>query len=291
MKIAFLVQKKSSTKIQQELHEIGIRFEEHNRLFEQQVYASITALEKKMIDLFEKFRNEQRENLQHLRKEAFNNDGGALIYKNSAVDERLNNLEMHNNILQRRLNRADIIVKGLPKHIKNIRVPVLKIASLCGLPISHDGIQHCTYIHNGRSVLVKFNSVQHRDKLMMNFSKKRHLILKDIIGGDITSKVFLNDHLTPAAANLISTCRDLRMENKIIKYKFINTDVPKVRVTMLDNNVKILNLQQCSSMLSEAPYNDSINLLQTQNNIDWDPIMSSSSTVNQNLLSDTQLNN
>lgn len=104
MKIAFLVQKKSSTKIQQELHEIGIRFEEHNRLFEQQVYASITALEKKMIELFEKFRNEQRENLQHLRKEAFNNDGGALIYKNSAVDERLNNLEMHNNILQRRLN-------------------------------------------------------------------------------------------------------------------------------------------------------------------------------------------
>ncbi|KNC31662.1 hypothetical protein FF38_10084 [Lucilia cuprina] len=246
-----------------------------------------------MTELFERFCTEQREQLHQFRSESFRNNNTTDL-NNTTFDKRLNDLEMYNNILQSRLNRADIIVKGLPKHIKNLRVPILKIASLCGLPISHDGIQHCTYINNGRAVLVKLNSVQHRDKIMMNYSKKQHIVLKDIIGGDITSKVFLSDHLTRVAANLISICRDLRIENKILKYKFINADTPKVRVTLPDNNVKILCLQQCSVMLNEALSADNVacgppvNCYGTQNDIGWDPLMLSASTVRESSIHNSQ---
>lgn len=227
--------------------EIGKQFEEHNRIFKKQVMASITELEKKIFQLFEQFRVEQTERLNKIK----NDNNKKLNQVENAFNKRVCDLEVRNSILQRRLNRADIIIKGLPKSIRKLTEPILNIATQCGVSLSGSDIQHCTYIHNGRSVLVKLNSVQCRDAIMMNFAKKKFLILKDILGGNVSSKVFLRDHLTAAASELVSICRDLRIENKIISYKFINSDVPKVKVTLPNNTHKVLNLQQCTSMISD----------------------------------------
>lgn len=160
-------------------------------------------------------------------------------------------LETKNSILQRRLNRADIVITGLPQSIKHLRTPVKKIASLCKIQITDADIQHCTYFANGKSVLVKFNSVFTRDLIMGNYIKLADPILtKDIVCGEVRKEIHLGDHHTPAASQLLFICRKLRSAKKIQKYTFINTDVPAVKVTLNNNSVKKMYIQECTDLLN-----------------------------------------
>lgn len=168
-----------------------------------------------------------------------------------AADRRMASLERHNNILQRRMNRSNIVIVGLPKNIKDLRQHILKICLLCKVEVSCKEIQHCTYFASGKKVLVKFNSVQVRDEVMINYHKNRNLKLKDVIGGALQSDVYLNDHLTDSARTLIAVCRKLKEKNKIAKYTYKNYDVPKVRVKMMDNSEKTLIYEQCLELLDD----------------------------------------
>lgn len=166
-----------------------------------------------------------------------------------AANKRLAHLEMQNNIQQRRLNRSNIIILGLPKKIKDLRKHVLKIGSLCNVRVLNADIQHCTYFSGGKKVLVKFNSVQTRDAIMINYHKNRALKLKDVIGGSSQSDIFLNDHLTDSAKKLIAVCRKLKEKQKITRYTFKNYDVPKVIIIMPDNSEKMFTIEQCFDLL------------------------------------------
>lgn len=162
-----------------------------------------------------------------------------------ATNDKLEKLQVHNSILQRRLNRTNIVIWGLPRNIKDLRVPVLKIFSLCNVSVLNTDIQHCTYFARGKAVLVKLNSVQVRDAVMINFNNNRNLMLSEVISTPVQSKIILNDHLTDAARKLISVCRKLRKERKIVKYKFYNYDVPKAKVVMVDGSAKLLPYDEC----------------------------------------------
>lgn len=245
--------------LNQSLHnltmELEKQFEEHSRMFEQQVYASIAALDAKMVEIFDKFRAEQKAVVENIQLDVTHNYD-IMKKVDEAASRRICSLERQNSILQRRLNRSNIVIKGLPKNIKELREVFIKIASLCNIFLSKSDIQHITYFSNGKAVLVKLTSVQTRDEIMSNFSKLKYLLLKDIDGGISETKVFLNDHFTPDAANLISNCRKLRDAGLILGYKFINTDVPRVNVLFPNNIRKVLDMRQCLDMLNENLISD-----------------------------------
>ncbi|XP_037825488.1 uncharacterized protein LOC119613538 [Lucilia sericata] len=169
----------------------------------------------------------------------------------NAANSKLIKLETQASILQRRLNRANVVIWGLPKKIKDLRTPVRKIFSLCNVSVSDTDLQHCTYFAGGKAVLVKFNSIQVRDIVMFNYNKARNIKLSDVIPSSVHSKIIINDHLTDAARKLISVCRRLRNEGKFVKYKFKNYDIPKASITMNDGSVKLLSYNQCIELFGD----------------------------------------
>lgn len=61
---------------------------------------------------------------------------------------------------------------------------------------------------------------------------------------DIQKRVFLNDHLTPRAGKLCFNCRKLRNENKLKRFRLINNDIIKVKITLNDDTIKVYNLNE-----------------------------------------------
>lgn len=160
--------------------------------------------------------------------------------------------ERHNSIVQRRLNRADILINGLPRSIADLRQPVVKIAEICNVYLNPTDIQHCCYIYGGKSVLVKFNSIHTRDTIMANFFRLFSIRLNDVLDTDVQSRIYLNDHLTPLAYKLVNICRRLRERKAINKYVLINGDVPKVRLTLTNGQENVSDTAQCEKMLTSG---------------------------------------
>lgn len=169
------------------------------------------------------------------------------VDKNHADD--IHELQVHHDVTRRRLNRADIIINGLPAGIKNLREPVMRIGSICNTLITHSDIQHCCYLANGKAVLVKLNSVFLRDSIMINYHKKDSILLSEVVPEGVESRVFLNDNLNDATGKLLYVCRRLKEQSKIQKFKLFSADRPKAIITSLDGSVKILGIQQCANML------------------------------------------
>ncbi|XP_061390345.1 uncharacterized protein LOC133325636 [Musca vetustissima] len=125
-------------------------------------------------------------------------------------------LQTHNDILQRRLNRADIVINGLPDGIRDLRQPITKIFAFCNVTVSSADIQHICYMSKGKSVLVKLNSVYLRDTIMANYHKSNQILLNDIVGGDVNSRVYLNDHLTQTSSKLLYLCLSVTLANGML---------------------------------------------------------------------------
>lgn len=228
--------------------EMETRFQEQKRQLEEHFDSGLKAMEAK----FENFFNTHNGNNGDCDiKSDLKNCYNMIKHVDDIANQKIHSLEIKNSILQRRLNRSDIIIKGLPKYIKNLRKPIIKIASLCNVCIYYSDIQHCTYFNGGKSVIVKFNSVQIRDAIMINYRRNIKIKVKDIVGGNANSNVFLNDHLTPSAKELIAVCKNLKLAGKIKKYSYKNYDVPKAKIFLLDGSVKVLNFEECVSMLDE----------------------------------------
>jgi len=118
-------------------------------------------------------------------------------------------LEVEINKLHKRLNRNDIIISGLPEGLTDLIAPAISIAKHFGINITATEIQQISYIFGKKAILTKFVSANTRDRILTEYFKARNMVLKNVIGGDITSRVYLNEHLSPLANKLNYTCRKL----------------------------------------------------------------------------------
>lgn len=263
-------------------------FNEQKTQMEKQMQNLLTLFEDRVGKMVNEVRDELSSDLTQVKSDVNVCQQNVKLVETS-TNAKVQELVTNNNILQRRLNRSDILIRGLTKGIKNLRKPVLKIAVLCNVSLQHTDIQHCCYMAGGEVVLVKFNSIYLRDTIMANYFKIKSIYLKDILGdddkhvgdverngcdgvenggggvgygnggadrvndgSDIEKRIFLNDHLTPIASKLVYLCRDLKRKQIILKFTHINTDVPKVKITFRDKSIKVWNMDQLTQFLNES---------------------------------------
>lgn len=101
-------------------------------------------------------------------------------------------------------------------------------------------------------MLVKFNNVDVRDSVMREYFKTRSLKLNDIIESELDSRVFLNEHFSPATANLNFMCHKLLREKIILKYRIINADKPKAKLTFTDEKEAVCDIGECAALFNSA---------------------------------------
>lgn len=167
----------------------------------------------------------------------------------SSTSNKFSQLEIENNCLHRRLNRPDIFINGLPTGLRNLHECVSNIASYYDVALSNGDVNNIFYINQGRSVVVKFNCVQTRDSIMKEYFKTKSLKLTDVIGGEISSRVYLNDHLSPASSKLNVLSKRLQKQKKILKFWLPHSDKPVVHLTCLDGSQVIYDYNQCLKLL------------------------------------------
>lgn len=164
------------------------------------------SFEASMSKILSDFKNEVSNCLDTMKTDLINCN--KLVNKlEDSTSAKIDALKMENDILHRRLNRADIMVSGLPAGLENLSSTIISLCSFFDIDISSKDIYHACYLNNKRLILVKFNNVSIRDQIMKEYFKSRSLKVFDVIGGDINTRVYLNDHFSPAASNLNLLCR------------------------------------------------------------------------------------
>lgn len=166
----------------------------------------------------------------------------------SDTKECFSSLELENHKIQRRINRADIIVTGLPSGMTHLLDPVLTICEHYKITADARDINHCLYIQQGNSLLVKFNNVHTRDMIMKAYFKNPKLQLRNVIGTELDSRVYLNDNLTSVCIKLQMLCRNLRKEKKISWFRILNRDIPLAKIKFPDGTEKQLDFLKCSKL-------------------------------------------
>lgn len=167
------------------------------------------------------------------------------------VDEenskRVKQLEDKNEILQKRFNRPDIIINGLPRKDIKLKETVFKLCKFLGVNVSEQDLNICCYINNRKCVLLKFNSLLKRDAVMQNYFKKGKLTEDDFLNNEARHRIYLNDHLTEKGGKLCRLCRDLRKDDFIAKFRILNSDLPRVKIHFKDSSEKIFEYEECFS--------------------------------------------
>lgn len=212
-------------------------------------------LEMKMYQLIDNVRKEVNVEISKVKSA---NCYSMVKESDKANDMKYYKLQYKNNMLERRLNRSDILVSGLSCSLENIREEMIKIAKYVGVDISNSDIFHCCYIKAKKYFIIKFNSVQLRDSIMKNYFRMQPLQLNKVIGGSIESRIYLNDNLAPASSKLHYLCRKLLSGKKIRKFRVINMDNPKASIVMLDGKNVTLDIQQCANSLDGCLNSDGV---------------------------------
>lgn len=198
----------------------------------------------------------------------------------SSTSVKISQLEVENNALHRKLTRSDLVISGLPVGLSNLTAPIIELGSFYKVPVSRYDINHVCYINKKKSVLVKFNSVFVRDEIMKMYFKAiktQPLLISDLVklaendgvnsiqveasnehgsqnGIDavrISKRVFLNDHHSPAAGKLNAVCRQLLKTKVIAKFRVLDADKPKVKLTMSDGKEVVADNTYCAALLKE----------------------------------------
>lgn len=165
------------------------------------------------------------------------------------------NLEKEDNVLHRRMNRSDILIGGLPEGLEDLEAPVFALGSFYKVPIESVDINHVCYINRKKQILVKFNKVSKRDELMKEYYKTRSLKVSDILGAQVnglSSRVYLNDHFSPAAAHLNFVCKKLRRLKVVTKFKILNSDNLRAWLRFSDGREDTCSTSQCDALLLDA---------------------------------------
>lgn len=90
----------------------------------------------------------------------------------STTSAKFSQLEVENNALHRKLNRADFIIGGLPEGLNDLGAVVIELGLFFKTQVSSHDINYACYIHNKKSVLVKLNSVFLRDSIMAQYFRE-----------------------------------------------------------------------------------------------------------------------
>lgn len=144
------------------------------------------------------------------------------------------------------------ILNGHSSGLHNISDFLIKIAAICNVDINQIDTQHCCNFAGGKSILVKLNSVLLRDSIMANYRRGPPIKLNAVIGGNLQTNVYIDDHLTPASARLMYVCRQLRNQRKITKFILVNGDEPGVNVLLPDGNERFLRIDDCEALWNHS---------------------------------------
>lgn len=179
----------------------------------------------------------------------------------SSMSAKVAELEVENNVLYKKFNRADIVVGGLPKGLRNIPDTIIQLGSFYKIPVTLQDINYACYINNGKAILVKFNSVFLRDAIMkeyFNLMRTQPLLASNLVVDPmipavaLNGRVFLNDHFSPAASKLNAQCRKLLQDKIISKFRVINAAKPVAKLTMPGGEVVESDALGCADLLQRA---------------------------------------
>ncbi|KAI9584801.1 hypothetical protein GQX74_006696 [Glossina fuscipes] len=123
----------------------------------------------------------------------------------SFAKKKILQLENKNNRLHCFMNRADIIIKGIPPAVKSdkLRDIVIAIGDVYGVTLTPFHIKVCCRMQRQAAVLAKFNNVAERDLIMKKYFKDLKLKLCQIYNtDDVVSRVYLDNNYTPVVAKM-----------------------------------------------------------------------------------------
>lgn len=173
----------------------------------------------------------------------------------STLTTETRSLKDENNALHRRLNRGDFLIAGLPEGLDDLVSHVIALGSFFKVDLTRRDINHVCYINKRKQILVKLNTIECRDEIMKQYFKTRSLRVCDVLSGrgsDITTRVYLNDHYTPAAGYLNSICNKLRRQNIITRFNILNGDKASVKLFFPDGKVMIKDVDECALLLNNS---------------------------------------
>lgn len=165
-----------------------------------------------------------------------------------ANKKKFYDLELQNHVLQHRLNRSDIVITGLSDKLADLNAIVKGLGAYLKVEIIPADISNVMYIRNRRAILVKFVEVSKRDKLMSAYYKSKSLKVSDVIDVIDDKRVYMNDNYSTLANKLLKLCWKLKNDKKINGYSIINREVLKTKIIMLNGEVKIANIQECTDL-------------------------------------------
>lgn len=214
------------------------------------------ALRNVFLEAVAEIRNDMNACMTNMKKDII--DCNKLIkHIDDSTTSKINTLEVENNVLHRRLNRADIVIGGLPDGLTDLVAPVLALGATYNVNITAGDVNHVCYMNNKKQILVKFNNVIARDMIMKEYFKSRSLTISNLLsdvrsGGDLGNRVYLNDHYSPAASHLNGFCRKLLRNKCIVRFKIMNFDKLKVKLTLPDGKDVVLDSTECFEMFNAA---------------------------------------
>lgn len=234
---------------------------------------------KDLMDLMLKHRNESsRENsslhakLDQQKEEFLNsvklikNDITSLINTDENHSKRLTTIESEINVLKQEKLKNNVRISGIPHDCDvDILTLVINIASILEVIITPaDFIAYKT--KTGNFIIVQFNVVNIKHKLLQNMKLRKSLMLEEILDTSSNSQIYLNDQLTPFYANLFKIARKAKSEGKIFN---VSSHGGRIKVKKLSSSHAILinDEYQLNMVINKDNNTDTTSKKQTTNNI------------------------
>lgn len=212
------------------------------------------ALQNAFLSAVSEIKNEMGTCLSRMKKDII--DCSKLIdHIDKSTNAKVTALETENNILHRRLNRGDIVISGMPEGLTDLVDPVVALGKVYDVQVCASDINHVCYMNNRKQILLKFNNVMTRDRIMSEYFKTRSLKICDLIsdsrfGGDLVNRVYLNDHYSPSASKLNGLCRKLLRGKIINRFKILHSDRLRAKLTLPDGKDVVYDAVECAALLN-----------------------------------------
>lgn len=143
---------------------------------------------------------------------------------------KLNFVQLYEQVerLEREKRQCNILIEGIPEceHTKDLSAIIIRLADCMGTHIMASDFECVRFSKktNGPSsratpILVKFASLRVRETVMQSYIAKRNLLFSHVLPElNIATRVYINDHLTPASSALLKRCALLKRKNVIMQY-------------------------------------------------------------------------